>query len=216
MSIPRLELTAAAIGARAIHFVQCALKQTTFEKSYLWTDSKCVLSWLKSIKILPIFVQRRVNEIKKLVCNFRYVPSAQNPADIASRGCSVSELQDSIWWSARAWLSKNENNWPSKLESPEKEIEEEIHNETKTLLNNENDENEPLPPQTPYCMDINNYPSLLELLKTTALCTVAIKLFKGERIINKKELDLEDAEIRWIKYEQCTNYTDLRKKSITY
>ena len=40
----------------------------------LWTDSKCVLRWQKSKKMLSAFIQRRVDEIKSNGnIDFRYV-----------------------------------------------------------------------------------------------------------------------------------------------
>ena len=51
----------------------------------LWTDSKCVLHWLQSKKMISDFIQRRVDEIKSSGnTDFRYVATHDNPGDIAS------------------------------------------------------------------------------------------------------------------------------------
>ena len=60
----------------------------------VFSDSECVLHWTKSTNQLPVFVQNRISEIRKeqdLV--FAYVPCCQNPADFATRGLSVTEIE---------------------------------------------------------------------------------------------------------------------------
>ncbi|UYV61138.1 hypothetical protein LAZ67_1003547 [Cordylochernes scorpioides] len=47
---------------------------------------------------------------------WRYVPTGDNPADIASRGILGSALrQSSIWWTGPTWLSAESTEWPRKL-----------------------------------------------------------------------------------------------------
>lgn len=60
-SIPRLELIAAVIGSHLIQFLRESLNITV--PTTLWSDFKCVLVWLKRLKILPTFVENRVKEI---------------------------------------------------------------------------------------------------------------------------------------------------------
>ena len=55
-TIPRLELLAVLIRVRAANFVAAKLKVPIIER-ILWTDSQCVLHWLKTRKPLPIFVE---------------------------------------------------------------------------------------------------------------------------------------------------------------
>ncbi|VDN06496.1 unnamed protein product, partial [Onchocerca ochengi] len=66
----------------------------------LWSDSKCALYWIKnSTKLLPRFVQNRVEEIRKAKFVFRYIPSEQNPVDIATKGLSPKRLRNyKLWW----------------------------------------------------------------------------------------------------------------------
>ena len=49
VSMPRLELLAVIIGVRSMHFVESQLKLKISEK-ILWTDSQCVLHWMKTRK----------------------------------------------------------------------------------------------------------------------------------------------------------------------
>ena len=64
VTIPRLELLAVLIGVRAANFVLRELEMN-ISKRILWSDSQCVLHWLKTRKPLSMFVENRVKEILK-------------------------------------------------------------------------------------------------------------------------------------------------------
>ena len=72
----------------------------------LWTDSQCVLKWLKQKENTDVFVRNRVSEItlqNDIV--FRYINTKQNPADLPTRGISASELKTcKLWWNGPEWL----------------------------------------------------------------------------------------------------------------
>ena len=110
----RLELLPVFIATRSINFITQNL-QLKIHRKTLWTDPQCLLQWLKSKKILTSFVQRRTDEIQSnKVIEFRYVSTAQNPADIASRGCTVKmQNGNEFWWHGLTWLQKNHENWPT-------------------------------------------------------------------------------------------------------
>ncbi|KRX86068.1 hypothetical protein T4E_5437 [Trichinella pseudospiralis] len=53
------------------------------------------------------FVANRVREIQALTPSlwWRYIPTEDNPADLASRGCTVKNLSSSLkWWQGPTWL----------------------------------------------------------------------------------------------------------------
>ena len=112
VTIPRLELLAVLIGMRALNFVMNELKLPICNRR-VFTDSECVLHWIRSTKQLPVFVQNRLNEIRREDLTFSYIPSDQNLADYATRGLSVSEITDcSRWWYGPHWLQYEETKWP--------------------------------------------------------------------------------------------------------
>ena len=84
-------------------------------KKIIWTDSQCVLNWIKSMKLLSVFVQNRLKEITSdESIQFHYINTKENPADLATRGLSSQVLKEStLWWKAPDWLKKDESSWPT-------------------------------------------------------------------------------------------------------
>ncbi|UYV69901.1 hypothetical protein LAZ67_7001148, partial [Cordylochernes scorpioides] len=72
--------------------------------------------WKKRDDQWGTFVGNRVKEICRLSDpgDWRYVPSECNPADLPSRGCSLSQLLQSRWWEGPSWLKLSEGYWPSR------------------------------------------------------------------------------------------------------
>ena len=123
-SIPRLELLAVLIGVRCLSFVKRQLC-IPVKKCVIYSDSQCALKWIASDKKLPVFVQNRVNEIRKHSdITLHYVKSSENPADLASRGCGLKDItNNALWWHGPAWLKKEEKDWPADHVSKDKEEE---------------------------------------------------------------------------------------------
>ncbi|GBL75284.1 hypothetical protein AVEN_194507-1 [Araneus ventricosus] len=103
VTIPRLELCAAVLLSKLMRRVLRALKLEV-SKTYFWTDSTIVLSWLeKECKDLKTFVANRIPIIRTLTVaeQWNHVPSKQNPADLISRGMDPVKLQlCEMWWSS--------------------------------------------------------------------------------------------------------------------
>ena len=79
LTIPRLELLAMLIGVRVANFIVKELRIKISER-ILWSDSQCVLHWLKTSKPLSVFVENRIREIcMEKDITFRYIASNQNP-----------------------------------------------------------------------------------------------------------------------------------------
>jgi hypothetical protein len=87
-SMPRLELCAALTGAQLSSLVHRELT-LSITQTFLWTDSTTVLTWLTSEPCrFKVFVGTRVSEIHDLTSlhTWRYVDTANNPADDLTRG----------------------------------------------------------------------------------------------------------------------------------
>jgi len=86
---------AAVLATRWSEFVRislcidCAL--------YLWWDSQIVLYWIASQKKLKPFVHHRVGEIRSISTNWKYCLSADNPADLLTRGVTAQHLSSALW-----------------------------------------------------------------------------------------------------------------------
>ena len=117
LTLPKLELMAALIGARLLSFIHNAMMDLypTLEV-YLWSDSQIVLSWLRSNKQLKQFVANRVNSIRELFppSIWHYCPTQENPADVLTRGLTNQQmLSSSLWKNDPAWLMLSKEHWPS-------------------------------------------------------------------------------------------------------
>ncbi|GFX46393.1 integrase catalytic domain-containing protein [Trichonephila clavipes] len=125
ITIPRLELMAATIGARLFSSVKHALKISNI-KTYFWTDSSTVLTWIIRREQWLVFVANRISEIRKLTTSedWFHISTDQNPADILSRGCGPKQLQKRKWWQGPDWLKNSKEQWPkSAVNINEKEVE---------------------------------------------------------------------------------------------
>ncbi|GFT61831.1 uncharacterized protein LOC103523973 [Nephila pilipes] len=95
-------------------------------KTYFWTDSSTVLTWITRREQWSVFVTNRISEIRKLTTSedWLHISTDQNPADILSRGCGPKQLQKCKWWQEPAWLQNPKEQWPmSAVNIDEKEIE---------------------------------------------------------------------------------------------
>uniref|UniRef100_A0A915P643 Integrase catalytic domain-containing protein n=1 Tax=Meloidogyne floridensis TaxID=298350 RepID=A0A915P643_9BILA len=113
-SIPRLELQAMFLTTKITKKIKEELA-LPLDKIQLWTDSENLLKWLGgNEKQKDCFINRRLEIISDW--NVNYVPTKENPADIASRGIKAEELINSeLWLNGPPWLNTKleEENWPS-------------------------------------------------------------------------------------------------------
>ncbi|KAL0841162.1 hypothetical protein ABMA28_014908 [Loxostege sticticalis] len=77
-----------------------------------------MLGWLKTPPSeLKSFVRNRVHEIQESTegHTWSYVPSADNPADLVSRGLKADLISSSsLWWSGPTFLLRDQTHWPKK------------------------------------------------------------------------------------------------------
>ena len=67
-------------------------------------DSPVALYWLSVQGQHRQFVENRVRKIQVKQITWRHVPSAENPADLGSRGGPVTV--DVLWWEDLSWFAK--------------------------------------------------------------------------------------------------------------
>ena len=107
LSIVRLELQAAVLSVRLANTIR---KEMTyfFVRTVFWTDSQVVLQFIANeSRMFRTFVANRVAEIRESSqpSEWRHVPGKQNPADVASRGMSASQLKNcDLWWKGPEFL----------------------------------------------------------------------------------------------------------------
>ena len=120
ISLPRLELLAAYILAKLMKFVLDSLT-INVQDMICWSDSQVVLAWIsQSSQKWKVFVANRVQEIQEIIPpeQWQYCPGQSNPADLLTRGESLSSLiHNKTWWSGPEWLAESRKKWPTEKNS---------------------------------------------------------------------------------------------------
>ena len=100
ISIPRLELSAAALAVKLNHSLSRTL-QVPMDKVFFWTDSTAVLRYIRNVSTrFHVFVANRLAVIHdgSNSTQWHHVKSTDNPADHISRGQdSASLIQNEKW-----------------------------------------------------------------------------------------------------------------------
>ena len=110
ITLPRLELLAALLGARLVRFISSALELDLESCSFsCWTDSEITLKWIQSdAHKWKQFVRNRVQEIQMLTnpADWKHCPGRENPADLLTRGLDAEDLMTSrLWKEGPVWLT---------------------------------------------------------------------------------------------------------------
>ena len=157
------------------------------------------------------FVQNRVAEIREKLppSLWNHCPGIENPADLPSRGTSLSELSTSeLWKHGPDWLPEvaltNQGGHEASPQDMPVECTPELKVSTHNLLTTTSQ------PLISKVIDCENYGSLLRLVRTTAQVLRAVKRFKREHIPKPTHptllttAELSDAERLWISEAQRT------------
>ncbi|XP_065094088.1 uncharacterized protein LOC135714635 [Ochlerotatus camptorhynchus] len=114
LSIPRLELMTALLGARLRRTID-RNHTLKIHKTFFWSDSSTVCSWIKSdVRRYRQFVAFRVDEILSLssVDEWRWISTKVNVADEATKwGKGPSCNVDSRWFQGPEFLYAQEAGW---------------------------------------------------------------------------------------------------------
>ncbi|XP_065941558.1 uncharacterized protein [Magallana gigas] len=205
VSIPRLELMGAILGLRLTLSVTSALEMDGDQCTF-WTDSMNVLCWIKAqSRSFKPFVANRIGEIQSASNpkQWHHVPTEINPADMISRGVTVSQLQkDSVWWSGPHFLTLDESQWPNqKVEKQDsdkerKKLSREVVNDSYSFLARSVGYRD-----TECCLNPESYSSWIRLVRIQAWinrfvnnCRMSIKdRCKGE--LNAEEVEGAETQI---------------------
>lgn len=137
-TVPRLELCAALLSAKLYRAVVDSLRYQP-DRIVHWCDSSIVLAWINNNgNKLKSFVANRISEIIEMTkaADWRYVPTAANPADLISRGVNASRLcRMELRWSGPSFLSKDESCWTTLKATASDELPEIIKTYTNIIEN---------------------------------------------------------------------------------
>lgn len=112
-TLPKLELQAALLLAEVCSRIRTILKGRITAEHY-WCDSQIALTWIKTpISRWEVFVRNRTRKIQNLtmIDNWHYVKSAENPADLVSRGTTVKKFLGSkkqFWLNGPTFLTEDD------------------------------------------------------------------------------------------------------------
>ena len=113
LTMPRLELCAALMGARLMKKVTTSVRYDFL--SYFLIDSKIVLGILNKCTLENEFTYNCVAEVRNKadMCTFAWVKSENNIADLGSRGTSPLNVSEaSEWQKGPSWLYLPVESWP--------------------------------------------------------------------------------------------------------
>ena len=99
MTIPRAELQAAVLSVKVSRLLREELRYELVSEHF-WTDSMIVLGYIfNDAKRFHTYVANRIQSIHTYTkpSQWHHVPTADNPADVASRGATPSQLMDCGW-----------------------------------------------------------------------------------------------------------------------
>ena len=199
LSIPRLELLGAVLLVRLMSFIKKNLSDWTVQKTSFYTDSSNVLYWIYGAKKWNSYISKRLNEIHELSSQteWSHCPGEQNPADLATRGISMSHLlKSNLWFHGPEWLTNHElkSNCTSWKPTPSAQClqEEKVIVQTHAILEIRSIER---------IISVDRYSSLRKLCKITAYILLFINIcLKKEK---KPMLELiNKAEKMWVSNEQ--------------
>ena len=103
VSIPRLELTAAALSIKVSLILKKGLTRSTPIREFYWTDSMVVLGYISNeAKRFKVFVANRIQLIRENpnVNQWRYIETKKNSPDYTS--CSLASHYSK---KMKSWIS---------------------------------------------------------------------------------------------------------------
>lgn len=126
-TLPCLELMSIFLALKCLPSILKSFPDVQFQDLNIFSDSQISLQWVlnKGQKNKQIFVRNRIQDITLMVTSlknefslhpkFLYVRSEENPADLLTRGITLSEFKKKFqfWSSGPEWLASHPSYWPS-------------------------------------------------------------------------------------------------------
>ena len=110
-TVPRLELCAAVLGVEMVEMIIDELDIKPEAITY-YSDSRVVLGYITNeTRCFYVYVSTRVERIRRASTpeQWRYVPTQQNPADLATRSVNAQSLNESIWLMGPSFLHQRDD-----------------------------------------------------------------------------------------------------------
>lgn len=138
VTIPRLELIAATLSVKIDKVLKREL-EFPIQETFFWTDSMIVIQYIENENTrFKTFVANRLTIIHEgtVPSQWNYVPTAENPADDASRGMSAEGLiKCDRWTQGPGFLWQKREDWPKRKKETNNLIENsEIKKSTKVYM----------------------------------------------------------------------------------
>ena len=209
VTLPRLELQAAVLGAKMSNFIKNELKIANI-KTFLWTDSSIALHWIKSTsKQYKTYIANRVQLIQELSdpSEWGWCSGESNPADLPSRGMNMKDLVASPkWWGGPEWLNEKVESYP-KFKNCNQPPQEMLERKIVCLVAKSVQRNYTIEMRIAgKLIDAKKYSKFLVLVKTTAYISRYIfnlRHSKEERKYNSlTSEELNDCENYWLQKVQ--------------
>ena len=213
VTIPKLELMGAVIGARLLKYIMENV--SNISNAILWTDSQIVLTWLSTSKPLSAFIRNRVQEITEVTQKYswRYCPTTSNPADLLSRGVDVEKLtKTDLWFKGPTWIS-NKELWPVWTVNESQILATVANNddEKQHITDGETQRETNIEVNISNIMDITRFRSYRRLLHVTAYVIRFVKNCRHNRRCNIPLTvnELSDSALMWTRDLQTKHYSEI-------
>ncbi|XP_063540079.1 uncharacterized protein LOC134749105 [Cydia strobilella] len=191
VSIPRMELQSCVLATR---LAETIVKESDYviKDKYFWSDSKTALTWIRSDpRRYKTFVAHRLAEIENTTtpANWRWVPSAANVADDATRGIPTQFGANHRWFIGPDFIRKSEEHWPTeKTPAPVADTGEERVNKLVCSVGAAKNKFEYLP-------EVCRFSKFVRLVRATAKTLVAAEVFKAALLKKKPDTDINKGHL---------------------
>ena len=126
-TLPCLELLSIFLALKCLPQLLSSFPNSKFCNLNVFSDSQISLSWILKggKKNKSVFIKNRIQDLHKMISSLReeqqlipkfyFVRSEENPADLLTRGLSISEFEKhiSFWKYGPEWLSAAPIYWPT-------------------------------------------------------------------------------------------------------